>query len=187
MPEGLQPGSSASATMLFLLAENRLLRETLLRILAEKVELRVSGATSASPGAVDLLAESKPAIILLDWSSIAAHSPTLITEIRLRLPKSRLVLIGMDHDPEVFFRAVREGVVGYVLKDASAAEMVDVIRAVALGEAICPPCFSQAMFNYAALYLASIPDLDPAPDAGLSRREIQLVSLVRTRFVPEFI
>ncbi len=33
-------------------------------------------------------------------------------------------MIGMDEDEATFLWAVREGVVGYVLKDASAAEIV---------------------------------------------------------------
>ena len=45
-------------------------------------------------------------------------------------------MIGMDDDEATFLWAVREGVVGYVLKDASAAEIVRVLRAVANGEAV---------------------------------------------------
>ncbi len=179
MSDALQPQPRSTRAVLFLLAENRLLRETLLRILAEKIDLRVAGAISASPGVIDLLAASKPEIILLDSSSMAAHGPTLIAQIRRLLPQSRLVLIGMEHDPEIFFRAVREGIVGYVLKDASAAEMVSVIGAVASGEAVCPPCFSQAIFTYAAKHLASIPEMVTFPNNVLSRREQQLVNLVR--------
>lgn len=179
MQEVLESEPRSKPAVLFLLAENRLLRETLLRILAEKIDRRVAGAISASPGVVDLLAASNPEIILLDSSSMAAQGPTLITQIRRLLPQSRLVLIGMAADAETFFRAVRDGVVGYVLKDASAAEMVNVIRAVACGEAVCPPCFSQAIFGYAAIHLASIPEVVTFPQGVLSRREQQLVNLVR--------
>src|SRR5208283_4106622 len=45
------------------------------------------------------------------------------------------VMVGMEEDEATFLQAVSEGVVGYVLKDASAAEIVRVIRAVAAGEA----------------------------------------------------
>ena len=42
-------------------------------------------------------------------------------------------MIGMEEDEETFLRAVGEGVVGYVLKDASANEVVRVIREVGGG------------------------------------------------------
>jgi DNA-binding NarL/FixJ family response regulator len=59
-------------------------------------------------------------------------------------------MVGMEDDEATFLRAVGEGVVGYVLKDAPAVEIVRVIRAVAAGEAICPPRFSLSLFQCAA-------------------------------------
>ena len=40
-------------------------------------------------------------------------------------------MVDMDADEDTFFTAVREGIVGYVLKDASAVEVAATIRAVA--------------------------------------------------------
>src|ERR1039458_6671434 len=91
----------------------------------------------------------------------------------------RIVMIGMERDEATFFHALREGVSGYVLKDASALEIVSAIRAVGSGEAVCPACFSQALFACAARQLAIAPDLSSFQPNGLSRREQQLVGLVR--------
>ncbi len=38
-----------------------------------------------------------------------------------------------------FLRAVRDGIVGFVLKDASAMEVAAAVRTVANNEAVCPP------------------------------------------------
>ena len=54
----------------------------------------------------------------------------------------RVAMIDMEPDQQTFLRAVREGVVGYVLKDASATEVAATIRAVSAGEAVCPPSLS---------------------------------------------
>ena len=59
-------------------------------------------------------------------------------------------MVGMAEDEATFLRAVGEAAVGYVLKDAQAVEIVRVIRAVAAGEAVCPPRFSLSLFQCAA-------------------------------------
>ena len=91
-------------------------------------------------------------------------------------------MISMEEDEATFLWAVREGVVGYVLKDAAASEIVRVIRAVAAGEAVFPPRFSAALLQCAARDLAL--SYRPVRDTrfGLSRREQQLVGLIRFGF-----
>jgi two-component system response regulator DegU len=87
-------------------------------------------------------------------------------------------MIGMERDETTFFRAVRSGVMGYVLKDASAMEIVHAVRAVGSGEAVCPSCFSRVIVQCAAQQLASTPEVAAFHPQGLSRREQQLVGLV---------
>src|SRR5208283_472567 len=82
-------------------------------------------------------------------------------------------------DEATFFQAVGEGVVGYVLKDAPAVEIVRVIRAVAAGEAICPPRFSLSLFQCAAREVSLSFKPPPTTKFGLTRREQQLVGLIR--------
>ena len=75
-------------------------------------------------------------------------------------------------------RAVGEGVVGYVLRDASATEIVRVIRAVAAGEAVCPPRFSLSLFQCAARDISFAVKSPQRTKFGLTRREQQLVGLI---------
>ena len=59
-------------------------------------------------------------------------------------------MIGMDAGEDIFLQAVRDGISGYVLKDASAAEVTSAVRIVAKGEAICPPQLCNVLFRYVA-------------------------------------
>ncbi len=168
-----------SPTTIFLLAENRLLGEALVRILSKKPDLTVVRATAFTPVALDELVASKADIVLLDSPSLAFSGPHLVMNIRRLLPDAGIVMIGMERDEATFLRAVREGVMGYALKDASAMEIVSAIRGVVSGEAVCPPCFSRAIFQCAAQQLAVVPEITGIQPNGLSPRENQLVSLVR--------
>jgi len=162
-------------TPVFLLTENRLLREALVRILSKRADVAVVGAVAFAPTVLDQLVTSQAEVVLLDSPSLAFHGPRLVAGIRRMLAPAKIVMIGMERDETTFFRAVRSGVMGYVLKDASALEIVNVVRAVGSGEAVCPSCFSRAIFQCAAQQLAATPEVTAFHPQGLSRREQQLV------------
>ncbi|HTZ83828.1 MAG TPA: response regulator transcription factor [Candidatus Acidoferrales bacterium] len=163
----------------YLLAENRLLREALVRLLAKK-DIRVVGASPYSDAALEEIIEKEPGIIVLDSSGLAFSNSSLISTLQTSITDVKIVMVDMESDEHKFLRAVREGVVGYVLKDASALEVAATIRAVAGGEAVCPPALSIALFRFVSQ--------QPSPsasnwrtDLGLSRREQELLELLRER------
>ena len=87
-------------------------------------------------------------------------------------------MIGMEPQEADFLNAVREGVAGYVLREASAAEVSAALHTVAIGESVCPPCFMEKLFQHAAQHLALRQNLQGRNRSHLSRREQQLVALL---------
>lgn len=163
----------------FLLAENCLLREALVRVLRKKDDIVVAGAIAFSSSALDKVAAANPDVVLFDSPNIALTGPRMVSQMRQTGENRRVVMVGMEEDEATFLRAVGEGVVGYVLKDAPAVEIVRVIRAVAAGEAICPPRFSLSLFQCAARDVAFSFKPPQSTRFGLTRREQQLVGLLR--------
>src|SRR5207245_586093 len=90
----------------------------------------------------------------------------------------KAVLIGMEPDEELFMAAVRSGVMGYLLKDASASDLVAAVRAVYGGEAVCPPQLCSALFRFVAHMIEEIPVKRSAPRPDLTMRQQQLMALV---------
>jgi two-component system NarL family response regulator len=164
----------------FLLAENRLLREALVRLLAKK-DIRVVGANPYSSIVLEEITAKAPDIILLDSSGLVFSKSSLISTLQASLPGVKIVMVDMDSDESTFLKAVREGVVGYVLKDASAVEVAATIRAVAAGEAVCPPSLSVALFRFVSQQGTAPTAIQWGVELGLSRREQQLVELLRER------
>lgn len=161
----------------FLLAENRLLREALIGILTTKSNIRVVGAAPYSPTAPETITAICPSIVLLDSIGLVFSEARLVSALQATIPGVRVILVDMEPDQSTFLRAVREGVVGYVLKDASAAEVVSTISAVAAGEAVCPPSLSMALFHCVAKHYKS----PTGSSRVLSRRERELMPLLRER------
>jgi DNA-binding NarL/FixJ family response regulator len=163
----------------FLVAENCLLREALIRVLRKKEDIVVAGAVSFLSSALEKVSAANPDVVLFDSASVALAGPCCVSRMRSAGQNSKAVMVGMEDDEANFLHAVSEGVVGYVLKDAPAAEIVRVVRAVAAGEAVCPPKFSLSLFQSAAQYLSLSIKPPHKTRFGLSRREQQLVGLIR--------
>jgi len=162
----------------FLLAENRLLREALAKILNKKTDIIVVGSAPLSSGVVLKITASSPQVLLFDPPHNTRGECSIIPPLRKALPTLKVVMIGMDPDKELFLRAVRDGIAGYVLKDATAPEVADAVRSVAENQAVCPAGLCQALFEYVARQPPAYPNLLVKHHMGLTRREQQLVEMI---------
>src|SRR6202007_3226345 len=109
------PGSSLRA---FLLIENRLLREALVRLFRKRPDLIVVGQTSpADETPLDSL-ESECDVLVSD-SFLPGRLPASLVANGGTPAGFKIILIGMESDEEQFMAAVRSGVTGYLLQDAS--------------------------------------------------------------------
>lgn len=169
---------SEIAIGVFILAENRLLREALARLLSKKNEIRVVGSCAFSPQVVEQISAAAPDVLLSDSMSAGLPGLQLITEVRAAVPGLKVVMIGMDSCRETFLQAVRDGVAGYVLKDASALEVAGAVRAVANQLAVCPPELCLTLFQYIASEHPRPTTFRLKHNLGLTRREQQLVELI---------
>jgi len=165
----------------FLLAENRLLREALVRLLSKCGDIRIVGTHPYSRTVHEEVIAAQPNILVLDSSGLAFPRAQLIPALQAPIPELRMVMVDMESDEGTFLRAVRQGVVGYVLKDASAMEVVATIRAVAAGEAACPAPLFITLFRSVAEQAAQPAAFSWGADLGLSRREQQMVELLSER------
>ena len=172
-------GFSGTAAAVFLLAENRLLREALLRILSKKDDIEVVGAEAYGPDTFDQIISTRANVVVLDSVASVLAEHGVVSELHRLNSKIRVVMVGMEAEESVFLRVVQAGAVGYVLKDASATEVARTIRAVAAGEAVCPASLSGALFQCVARHRPSLPSFLLKTNLGLSRREQQLVGLIQ--------
>ena len=168
-----------SPIRVYLMIGNRLLREALSHLFRKRSDLQVVGETDQSaplPDDLDALCD----VLALD--SFDPNRPigpwatsNLITY------RFKTILIGMEGDSEQFLRAVRAGVSGYMLKDASASDVVAAIRATSKGEAICPPRLCAVMFERFAHTTRQAAQDAAAPRRTMTLRQRQLANLVAER------
>jgi DNA-binding NarL/FixJ family response regulator len=165
-------------TSIFLLAENRLLREIFSRLAAMQRGIQVVGVAAICSGVALKIVAAAPEVVLCDSLSGMLSGEDLFSYLKHHPRNIKVVMFGMDEDPENFLTAVRHGAAGYLLKDASAAEIASAIRAVAKGESICPTGLIRCLFEYIVNSGLWHPGVQVRTNLGLTRREQQLVQLV---------
>jgi DNA-binding NarL/FixJ family response regulator len=170
--------SDAAVAAVFLLAQNRLLREALAKILGKKCDIAVVGSCVFSTTSLDEVTKAAPDVLVMDSFVVGAAELSFLHEVKALLPDVKVILIGMDPNEQIFLQSVREGVLGYVLEDASAIEVVNTVRSVANGEAVCPPKLCAALFRYVARQKNCVPNYRVRLNLGLTNREQQLVLLI---------
>jgi hypothetical protein len=121
--EPLSDPASIPQVHVYLAIQNRLLREALVRLFRKRADLLVVGQSAPAHTEAAAVLESKCEILLLD----SLHSGFVGEEsvaLEPLLDAFKIVLIGMDAEEKQFIAAVRAGIMGYLLKDASTSDVI---------------------------------------------------------------
>jgi two-component system response regulator DevR len=160
---------------IFLLIQNRLLRDAMHRLFRTRAGFVVAGCSSPEDCSRPALLESKCDVLVLD-SLDAGWLPSNLHVEWETVPLLRCLLISMADDFDQFFAAIKGGATGYVLKDASAVEVVAAVQATHRGEAACPPTLCAELFRRLFLQAREPPGAS-APNALLTIRQHRLAAL----------
>lgn len=175
----------AKIARLFLVIENRMLREAMSTLLHKQPDFCIVDSIRYSPSAYALIDSSDCNILLIDQASAAALSPNFISDLLASSRQRKAVLFGMENDPEQFLHAVRAGTSGYLLGEASADDIIAAIRKVIMGEAVSPPCLCHYLFQLVARTTregAMILNQRLCHRLGLTGRQQQLIAFLARGF-----
>jgi DNA-binding NarL/FixJ family response regulator len=159
------------------LSSNRLLRESIARILIHTREFEVIAIEPATFPSRPDLSSAKPDVWVSD--SLQCFVDRVFAQ-RTEYNSGKAgacVLVAMQDDARHFLKAVRRGVLGYVLQDASAEDVIAAVRGAARGEAVCPGLLMRVLFDYVASRTSDV-QIRAHRQFRLTRREQQLVPLV---------
>lgn len=123
------------STRVLLADDHRLVREGLRRTLGD-AGIEVVGEAEDGERALELTIELRPDVVLMDITMPAMDGVTVTRRLRTRAPGTRVVMLTMHDDEGLLQQALAAGAVGYLLKDAAGAEVVEAVRrAHAVGDA----------------------------------------------------
>jgi two-component system, NarL family, response regulator NreC len=148
--------------------DHAVIRSGLQLLLDAEDDLRVVAVAGTADDALRRVRGHKPDVLILDINMpSAASSLDTLPAIADASPGTRVVILTMQDDPALARRALLEGAVGFVLKEAAGDALVEAVRLAARGETyLCP--------RLGAL-MVSAPD---GPPGGLSEREQEVLRLI---------
>jgi two-component system nitrate/nitrite response regulator NarL len=111
-------------------------------------------------------------VVILDTDLERVNTLEAIHEIHLTHPQTKVLIMGLEENPEIIIRYVEGGAFGYILRNESIDDVVGKLEAVQDEKAIVSPTVVAAMMNRLA-YLANI----ESPTVFIEARQSQLEDL----------
>lgn len=131
-----------------LIAEDQaLLREALVDVLQKDHDIEVVAQVGRGDEILASALRASPDVALLDIELPGKDGLMVAADLRDRLPGCRIVMLTVFGRPGYVRRALDNGAIGFVLKDASPATLVDAIRRAAAGERVIDPQLALATLD----------------------------------------
>jgi DNA-binding NarL/FixJ family response regulator len=173
-------GAGAGVTTRCLIADDQaMVREGFAAVLDSQPGLQVVGQAADGAEAIRQARQLEPDVVLMDvrmpvMDGLQATRQLLggASPMRPRV----LMLTTFDLD-EYVYEALRAGASGFLLKDATAAELVHAVRVVAAGDALLAPSVTRRLIADFACQARPHPPFPPAIGA-LTPRETEVLRLI---------
>ena len=168
---------SQATVRILVVDDHDLFRAGLASLLAEQDDFDVIGQVSGGRRAVQLAAELKPDVVLMDLSMPDLDGSKATRLIAEADPDVRIVVLTVLSDETAVAAAVRAGACGYLIKDSPMSEVFSAVRAAADGTS----WFSARAAIALRGHLRHQPPRDARDDsalAGLSARELAVLRLL---------
>jgi two-component system nitrate/nitrite response regulator NarL len=102
-------------------------------MLEENPQVRLIGEAADGAEAVQKAVEFQPDLILLDSDLPKLSGIEAARQIRKVVPKSKILFVSQDSNPEVVQAAFQLGARGYVIKSDAARELLTAVKSVIQG------------------------------------------------------
>jgi DNA-binding NarL/FixJ family response regulator len=125
-------------------------REGLVLLLGTLPGISVAGQASDGDAAVDLVARTRPQVVLMDLNMPGCDGVAATRRITAEHPGTHVVVLTTYADDESIIGALQAGALGYLTKDATRAEIGRALRAAAAGQAVLDPDVQRRLLSAAA-------------------------------------
>jgi DNA-binding NarL/FixJ family response regulator len=167
--------TSTMPTIEILLVDDHVLfREGLVSLLTPQPDIKVVGQASSVREAITLARTLKPNLILMDISLPDGTGLEATQAILADRPDTKILILSVHEDDDRLFGAIRAGALGFLSKDARAAELLNGLRNVARGEAGLSPAIARRILEEFSRTWTP-PQAAPAETTELTTRELEIV------------
>lgn len=131
---------STAAVVRILLADDHTVMRAGLRLLLERHEnFEVIGEAADGREAVQIAAEQKPAVVVMDVAMPHLNGVEAARQILSKNPDTAIVMLSMHSDESYVLRSLKAGARAYLLKDSAEADLIAAIQAIIEGRSFFSP------------------------------------------------
>jgi two-component system response regulator NreC len=157
-------------TKLVIADDHAVVRSGLRMLLDAEPDLEVVAEAGDVQAALRYVRAHRPGVLVLDLHMPGEPSLKAIPSLLEASEGTQIVVLTMQDDPAYAREALQAGAVGYVLKEAADAELVQAVRLAAKGETYLQPALGAR--------LASLPNEPAGPPDDLTERECEVLRLI---------
>jgi len=168
-------GFTVDDARVVLVDDHALFRRGLRRLL-EQHGFEVVGEASNGKSAVSQWRALRPDVTVMDLSMPLMDGVEAARAILAEDPAARILMLTITTDEEPVLDALLAGACGYLLKDASAHDLVAGVTAAAMGHSMISPRVAGRLVQ--RLREAPAPAPAAADDGDLTRREVEILRLI---------
>jgi len=166
-------------TTVLLVDDQALVREGMAMVLGQEPGLRIVGEADDGRAGVQLARLHRPDVVLMDVRMPVLDGIAATREIVTQRPETRVLILTTFDLDEYAFDGLRAGASGFLLKDASSAELVKAVRTVAAGEAVVSPRITRTLLDRYQQAPASPPESARLLEKLTGREREVLVAIAR--------
>jgi DNA-binding NarL/FixJ family response regulator len=148
-------------------------RKSLRRVIETKPGLNCVAEYGTGAEAIEHIPRDPPDVVLMDLNLPDSSGAEVTAHLKSQLPDISVVILTVYNDADHIFKALRAGASGYLLKQATAGEILEAIADAHRGGA---PMTSEIARKVIAAFHEPKPA--PAATAALAPRELEILELV---------
>jgi two-component system response regulator NreC len=162
-------GEAPNAMIRIVIADDHAVVRSGLRLLLEaEPDFEVVAEAGDVEAARRYVRGHHPGVLVLDLNMPGGSSLDAIPVLRNEAPETQIVILTMQEEPAFARQALSAGAIGYVLKEAADAELVEAVRRAAAGETYLNPALGARIAR----------EPPPGPPDDLSEREVEVLRLI---------
>ena len=178
-PAYTERDSMATQILKVLLVDDHpLIRQAVRSILEKEKDINVVGEAGNGEQAIELTGKLAPDVVMMDFSMPGMNGLEATRRIKAQFPKVSVLVLTVLDDDQSIRDIMQAGASGYLVKSVFGQEVVQAVRAVAVGEMVLSPAIGKKLINQAAHH--PLKPVKLSDGEKLSVRELEVLKLAAT-------